>query len=114
VNINTVVKIADFTQQIIAQKRQQTLAGLEASKGIVHSAMNTYTPYKRGKLRRSNDVTVDREESALRMGTGGKGARHANLIIFGTRHHPPQDYMTKAANKTKGTVRENIKRGHRQ
>jgi hypothetical protein len=108
--VKSTIKIDDYSAEWKREIKKLTLKGLEQSTAVIKGKLNSETPFRTGKLRRSNDVTVDRNESALRIETGGPGARHANLIIYGTPYTAANDYLARTARKTKRTVGDNLKR----
>lgn len=105
------VKFWERTGEVKKEISQKLNEGLKASRSTIEQTLNAETPYREGKLRASNTVYVDPMKHDLVIATGGPGARHANLVIYGTRHHPqPNDYLQRTARKSRGLVDANLKR----
>lgn len=105
------VKFEDRTEEVKKDIGKRLNEGLKANIPTVGQTLDAETPYLEGKLRASNTVFVDPIKHDLVIATGGPGARHANLVLFGTRHHPqPNDYLQRTARKSRGTVEANVKR----
>ena len=99
-------KFEDLSQAALEKVSARVIEGLEEAGQLVLPASLEAVPVDEGKLKRSIDYKVDKREMTGRLAAGGKGARHANLIEYGTYKMRPQSFLREPVERLKRAIRE--------
>lgn len=81
--------------------RRKFAAGLKDCETIVKPVAQALAPRRTGRYLRSIDYRVDEKKLEAALVSGGKGARHAILIEYGTYKMPAFAPMRRAAEQTR-------------
>jgi HK97 gp10 family phage protein len=81
--------------------RRKFAAGLKDCGEIITPAARAMAPRRTGKYVRSIDYRVDEKKLEAALVSGGKGARHAILLEYGTHKMPAFATMRRAAEQTR-------------
>ena len=96
-------RFENLSRGLLADVRRKTASGLEEAGKILLPASKSAVPVDTGGLLRSIDYHVEGQTGQLRA--GGPGARHANLVEFGTYKMPPRSFLRAPAERLKRTIR---------
>ncbi len=85
--------ILDDTQAAKVNIDRSLVAALEASANPLRTTAVREVPKKTHALERSIKTNVDAAELSLALTSGGRDAKHAHLVEYGTVHSRPNPYM---------------------
>jgi len=100
----------DETPEALAEVRTRLLAGLEEAAPELEFTAKAETPVKTGALQSTVHTKFNEKVGALFLVAGGKGARHAHLVEYGTRFAAANPFMKRAISKEKSYILEVIRR----
>ena len=95
-------RFEDSSKEALRKISQKTIEGLEEVGKVVLPASKAAVPVDEGDLLRSIDYRIERQSGALRA--GGPGARHANLVEYGTHKMAPQSFLRAPVERLKRTI----------
>jgi len=113
-SIKVEVKFEDQSKEALRAISANTIEALEEVERIVVPASREAVPVDEGKLLRSIGYQIDRREQTGKLYSGGKGAKHANLIEYGTYRTAPQSYMREPMERLKGAIKRIFIRKHKE
>lgn len=98
------VEVKINTKQASRVIRRRLVTGLRTAASYVDQVAQQEIPVDQGTLKAHTRVEVDDQALEIDLKSGGKGARHAHLVEYGTVKTPPNPYMRRTKAKTKQPV----------
>ncbi len=97
-------KFEDYRKEAMKKISSQVTKGLHETGSLLLPAAQAAVPVDEGDLERSIKYEVDPAKQTGSLSAGGPGARHSNLVEFGTWKMPPQSFLRAPAERLKGAM----------
>jgi HK97 gp10 family phage protein len=105
------VQITDRAPEFRRRAEHALIESLHEAADTLEGRAKQEVPVRTGTLRSSIHTEVEERRKELELVSGGKGARHAHLVEFGTVHMPPDPFMRRSVDRERLTVLRTIRKG---
>jgi len=97
---------ADYTERVLMTIRADTEEKLQRAGDLVRDTMKAEVPVDSGDLKKSIRIRRIPEEMKVQVLAGNKKAYYVHMVLLGTKHHGPNNFMQRAIDQNKAKLAE--------